>query len=288
VDPKGLVLPDNLINTDMALIISPRFKDFLSAKKLNDVEYLPFGLVDANDKKIPGTLFYIHTLNDPDCLDREKCDVTRYSTSDKNRIDRMNHITFKTDPKRDLFQAKGYWRELFVSRSLAEAIHQAGFTGVRFWEINGYLEKQEDDDGESSKKIAFDSHKDTAPAAGAGRAAKPQYQKPPKECEAWIGSIVKEFKQSKNDLSNFTVGDQSFDPLWGDDEWLDSYDEDGSPAFDPKRYHAIGCNGQSDYWLLDLIDGRVVYFSHEIGYDETNCEEVAKDWKSFAKQVKKR
>jgi len=288
VDPKGPVLPDNLINTDMALIVSPRLKDFLNAKQLSDVEYLPFGLVDAKDKKIPGTLFYVHVLNNPDCLDREKCDVTRYSGSDKDRIDRMNHIVFKSNPKRDLFRAKGYRREFFVSRSLAEAIHQAGFTGVRFWEIKGYLEKEEDDDGESSKKIAFESFKEMPPAAGAGRAGKPHYQKPAKECQDWIETIEKQFQQSQDSSSNFKVGGQSFVPAWGEEEWLDSYEEDDSPAFDPKRYHAIGFNGGSDYWLLDLESGAVVFFAHDRAYDETNCEVVTKDWLSFAKQVTKR
>jgi len=277
----GPILPDNVITTNSCLIISVRLKEFLISRKTIDVEYLPMSLVDEKERKIPGQLILVHPVNDPDCLDIAKSKPT-YNIIKETEIEKLQHIVFHSDPRRDLFRINNFHCQTFVSRSLAEAIHKAGFTGVQFWEVKGYVENQ--------PRIAYEGHVTVAssPSAPAATSKKRSYAKPPNACEDWIDTIVKQFKQSKSGASNFEFEGQSFVPQWGDDEWLDSYDEENSPAFDPKRYHAIGFNGESDYWLLDLADSSVVYYSHENGYDETNCQPVAKDWVAFSRKVSKR
>lgn len=141
---------------------------------------------------------------------------------------------------------------------------------------------------ERPTELAFPEGPELAPITGAMPAPPPKVGKrpeaPPPELEKLMGGLSVPKGLSSHEPP-YRVGGEGFFPMWGGEDWLDSYEEEEWPDFDKGRYFAIGTNGGSDYWLYDLDAGQVVSFSHERGYDETNFTVVGKDPVVFARSI---
>jgi len=145
--PYNTILTDNLRNKNMLIVASQRFKEFFEEWQLDKVEYLPVIIIDHKGKPIHENYFIIHPIHPVSCLNIEKCGAD-WSSLDEDSIDYVDHLvidesfidtaTQSITVDRKLFRPKHFDRITFVQRNLAEAIDEAGFTGVEWMEINEY------------------------------------------------------------------------------------------------------------------------------------------------------
>lgn len=139
--PYDTLLVDNLDNTDLAIVASPRLKEFLEGYPVAKVEYLPVTIV--NHKGRPAARYYIvHPLDPVDCLDVPACNAA-FGAVDKDNILDLERLVIdagKVDPRRALFRPKMFYQVIVVRRALAEAVDAAGFTGVRWIELSDFPE----------------------------------------------------------------------------------------------------------------------------------------------------
>jgi len=138
--PHDTLLVDNLINTDMLLVISLGLKQFLEARGLKKVEYLPVTILDHRGRPASRDYFIAHPIDPVDCLDVAKSGA-QFSAVDPETIQLVKQLVVdesRLDPERELFRPKGFYDVVFVTRALAEAIEQQGFKGTRWVELASY------------------------------------------------------------------------------------------------------------------------------------------------------
>jgi hypothetical protein len=139
--PHDTMLVDSLHNTDRLIVASKRLKEFLAARALDQMEYLPVTILDHKGRPAAGGDYWIiHPLEPIDCLKVDECGA-RLSPINKNKIQFLSRLVIgeaKIDANRDLFRPKGYTKAFIVRRELASAIDEAGFTGIRWVELDDY------------------------------------------------------------------------------------------------------------------------------------------------------
>jgi len=138
--PHHTVLTDNLINSDLLVVASQRLKDFLEARGVNDVEYLRVAVRNHKRKLVGRDFFIVNPLEPIECIDLKRSSVSWDCINPKeiNRVERLALIENKIPPTRELFRIRGFPDAALVSRKLAEAIDERGFTGIRWREIEEY------------------------------------------------------------------------------------------------------------------------------------------------------
>lgn len=135
--PHDTLLVDNLINTDMATIVSLRLKQFLEQRGLKKVEYLPVTILDHRGRPASRDYFMVHPIDPVECLDLDKSGV-RYSKIDPETIQEVKQLVIdesRLDPERGFFRPKGFYQVTFATRALAEAVDKQGFIGTRWVEL---------------------------------------------------------------------------------------------------------------------------------------------------------
>jgi hypothetical protein len=108
---------DSIRNFNKLVIVSDRLKAFLEAAKVPSVEFLPIAIAAATK------LVKYHVMNvlDPiDCIDQEKLDDD----------EKFVFVAARTPPNRPILRVVGYDRHVLVTKELAAAIDEAGFTGI--------------------------------------------------------------------------------------------------------------------------------------------------------------
>jgi hypothetical protein len=140
--PHDTMLIDNLINSDMLVVVSQQVKEFLEKRALKKVEYLPVAIFDHKQKIASRDYFLIHPIDPVDCIDLDKSEV-EWGIIDEESIDEVNHLVIdetRIDPEREMFRLKHFCDIVLVRWELAEAIDAQGFTGIRWIDINDYPE----------------------------------------------------------------------------------------------------------------------------------------------------
>jgi hypothetical protein len=138
--PRDTVLTDFLVNINSLLVVSRRLKEFLAARAIKSVEYLPVTILNHKGKVASPDYFIVHTIDDIDCLDLAKS-VPRYSQIRKEAINRVQKMVLDpalVDPARELFQVKNLDGFTFATRSLAEAMTKEKFTSIEWLPIEDY------------------------------------------------------------------------------------------------------------------------------------------------------
>jgi hypothetical protein len=139
---NDLMLTDNLINTDRLIVASRRLKEFLEARPLRHVEYLPVTIIDHKGKPASREYFIVHPTDLVDCLDMDQSEV-EWGLVDEQSIDSVARLVIdlaKVDPAVELFRPKPFYDVVVVRRALAEAIDAAGFVGIRWIALADYPE----------------------------------------------------------------------------------------------------------------------------------------------------
>ena len=137
---KQIKLSDNLRNPSRVLVASKPLADFLKAKKVPNLEFLPVTIFN-HKKKVASTEYTIVNLvTTQDCIDKKKSEIT-WNDIDSHYILKMKQLVFdekKIDKKAMLFRAEHLKTLMFVRADLAEEVTAAGFTNVKFWRLSDY------------------------------------------------------------------------------------------------------------------------------------------------------
>jgi hypothetical protein len=138
--PHNTILVDNLVNTGLRIVASKRLKEFLESKDISQVEYLPVTIVNHKGKPASKDYFIVHPIEPVECLDLDKCEPT-WGKLDKTSIDKVRHLVIdqeRVDGSRQLFRPKQFHYVILARRALAEAIDAAGFTGIKWIELEHF------------------------------------------------------------------------------------------------------------------------------------------------------
>ena len=140
--PDDLALGDSLLNLDSLVIGSTRLKDFLSARDIPELEFLPVRIVDHKGRSASEDYFVVHPTAPIDCLDRENS-AYKMSSVDPNSFRKITRLVLdesRIPEDRQIFNMACYWDLTFVRRDLAQAIAAQGFSGIRWIELQEHPE----------------------------------------------------------------------------------------------------------------------------------------------------
>jgi hypothetical protein len=135
--PKAVQLPDWVKNLPNGLIASGKLKQFIEAENPSNVEYLPIQIIDHKGKTASSDYFLINPHVLQDALD-QKQSVIDWNPIDTELISACTTMVFdesRIDPKAKVFRLKHYPSKIVFQRDLASAIKKAGFTGIKFIEL---------------------------------------------------------------------------------------------------------------------------------------------------------
>jgi hypothetical protein len=138
--PHNTILVDNLVNTGLRIVGSKRLKEFLEKQVVPKVEYLPVAIVNHKGKTASKDYFIVHPIEPVECLDLDKCGVT-WGEVDETSIDEVKHLVIdetRVEPIRQLFRPKQFHQVILARRTLADAIDAAGFTGIKWIELDKF------------------------------------------------------------------------------------------------------------------------------------------------------
>ena len=275
-------------NTERELILSERLKnelETLGAK--SGIEYLPLSLRLATGQTLPFKYYIPHFLERPDSIDSEASGV-EYDIMDPTSIDSVKRLCLKSDPKLPFFKFAGYNDIVVVRMDIAEHLTNVGFSGIRWLPLYNHPNFDESKRDTPLWKKIDDLYRAIWEKGKPQKAPpidlpKRERARPPADVKKWVVGLT------ENSVQKSSVSIERVYPALGDDIWLDAYNDDKEswPAFDPKRYYPILSNRQGNYWLLDLEENaKVVYYSHEEGYNEQrNFATVAESFDDFKKMV---
>jgi len=134
--PDNTVLADTLMNSQYLIVGSERLKDFLAKKQLSPVEYLKVRIRDHRGKSA-ASYWIINPLDNVDCLDHMASGAL-VSRVDKTQVIKVKRTILREDaldPSRQLFRITGYPQGILIRRDLADDIYAAGFSGIKFREL---------------------------------------------------------------------------------------------------------------------------------------------------------
>ena len=137
---RQIKLSDHLDNPNEVIVASPALRAFLEERDVPGLEFLPVEIINHKNKLASDEFTIVNLLAAPDCLDIEASHVTwndilpEYVSDVEQIILNANRI----DPDVGLFRARTFARPIFVRRDLADAILDAGLTGIRFFELEDW------------------------------------------------------------------------------------------------------------------------------------------------------
>ncbi|MDP1916640.1 MAG: hypothetical protein Q8L14_10355 [Myxococcales bacterium] len=137
---KQTGLADDLPNSDRLKVCSRRLVDFLEARMLERVEFLPVVVADHKGKVASAEYSIVHAVDPLDALDAA-ASKPRYSRILKAEIDKVERLVL--DPKRiaagrKVFRLAGFRLPLFVEKRLAGEMAAENFVGVEFVPLDEY------------------------------------------------------------------------------------------------------------------------------------------------------
>jgi hypothetical protein len=135
--PDNTILTDSLMNRYHLIVGSERLQNFFAERKIPLVECLRVAIRDHKGKRA-ADYYLINPLQSIDCLDRTASGaiVSRALNTQVISIKRLVLREEVLDPSRQLFRIAGYPQMRLIRRDLAGALLQAGFTGIKFRELD--------------------------------------------------------------------------------------------------------------------------------------------------------
>jgi hypothetical protein len=139
--PKDVKLADALANTNALLVVSEKLAEFLKTEKfLAHNEVHPVGIENHKGRREKVQYFIIHQIDDPKCVDEAKT-VGRKSRLEPDEYAGMRQLVLdekKIPPEYAIFRAAEYKDRILVRSDVAEKIEKGGFTGLAFFDLEGY------------------------------------------------------------------------------------------------------------------------------------------------------
>jgi hypothetical protein len=135
---KNTALADDIPNDTALKYCSQRLVDFLRAKKLSNVEYLPVTVLDHKGKPTRDRHFIVHLVHPQDALDLERS-RPRFNALRKTKVDAVGKLVLdprKVDPEVRIFRLAHYRRPVIIEKKLALEMEAQGFTGPAFYPLD--------------------------------------------------------------------------------------------------------------------------------------------------------
>jgi len=136
--PKNLLFIDVLFNPHRLLVVSERLATFVTERAPPELEVLPVGIVDHRGRLAKPVYRILHPIRPVDCLDEVASKPRRLAVNTARivGVERLVLDPARIDPTRLIFRVAGFNAAVLVRADLAQAIEQAGFTGVTFTPID--------------------------------------------------------------------------------------------------------------------------------------------------------
>jgi hypothetical protein len=134
--------PNNRVLTDRAdivgsyVVVSQRLRDFLVAKNLKNVEFLPVRVQSHEKELLPAQYYIVHPVHPVECIDAEASGA-KVDELDDDYFESMDRFVVKAPLSETLplvFRIEGLSRHIVVHRDLAREIDAQGFTGHKWIE----------------------------------------------------------------------------------------------------------------------------------------------------------
>jgi hypothetical protein len=130
---KDTKLVDDVMNAERVKVCSKALVDFLKAKNLKNVEYLPLTIRD-HKKKVASTEYSIvNPIGLQDAIDMN-ASIPRLNAFDKT-VDGVKQLVFdksRIDPEVRLFRFAGLTRPVVIEKTLADELTAQNFVGLSF------------------------------------------------------------------------------------------------------------------------------------------------------------
>lgn len=138
--PDDLGMEDAVFNLDQQLIVSERLRAFLEEREVSGVEYLPVSLLNHKGRPIKEPYAIANLLRHIDCVDK---DATEHEWNPLKETAMIKVKNLTIDPERVpddavLFRLVHVADVIGVRRDLAQAMEDAGFTGISFTDFADY------------------------------------------------------------------------------------------------------------------------------------------------------
>jgi hypothetical protein len=138
--PDDLELADSLHGA-VSLVISRKLKEFLEARGVKDVEYLPLEILNHKGRRASKDYFIFNPNSIVDCIDIEASGIV-WNNIDKDSISSCESLVL--DAKRVPDQATVFrlklWPEVVViDGALAAEMADKGFSGLHFVDPKKYI-----------------------------------------------------------------------------------------------------------------------------------------------------
>jgi hypothetical protein len=141
--PRDVKLADALANLNGFLVVSEKFASFLSTEKaLAHNEVHEVGIVNHKGRREKARYFIIHQIDDPKCVDEGKT-VGKKSTLMPAEFSTLKKLVLdekKVGRDYMIFRPFEYKLRVFFRDDLVEKIEAAGFTGIEFFDLEGYTD----------------------------------------------------------------------------------------------------------------------------------------------------
>lgn len=138
--PRQIALSDHLLNPENLIIASPALASFFKGVASLNLEYLPVTVYNHKGRVASDEYQIVHLINPQACIDTAASGV-EWNSINPNWIDTVENLVIdesKIDPDVPLFRVKHLRDAIVIRDDLAEAIVDAGFTGIEFVEISEY------------------------------------------------------------------------------------------------------------------------------------------------------
>lgn len=138
--PKDRKLEDQLGNLDGMVVVSSRFHEFLKAKDLGSVEYLPVSIINHKGRAVARDYVIVHPYRVVDCIDTGSSELSWHPIA-KDRISGCDELVLHDDVLSSddiVVRPRHLELRVLVREDLAGEIEDAGFTGVDLTAIDEF------------------------------------------------------------------------------------------------------------------------------------------------------
>lgn len=133
-------LSDALDNDSFLIVASKALKEFSENEDVPNVEYLPVVIYNHKGRVASGEYFIVHQVGTQDGIDLDQSTLTwnKIKTDQISGISKLVLDESKVDSDATLFRAEHLPHYVFIRRDLADKITAAGFSGIRFVELEHF------------------------------------------------------------------------------------------------------------------------------------------------------
>lgn len=130
---KDTKLVDDVMNDSSAKVCSKRLVEFLKAKKLKNIDFLPVTIFDHKKKVASTDYSIVHPIGLQDAIDMKASEPT-LNPFDKS-VSFVKRLVFdksRIDPEVRIFRFAGLKRPVFIEETLADELKAQNFVGLDF------------------------------------------------------------------------------------------------------------------------------------------------------------